>query len=78
VSDAWLRDEFLAMEIFKAVRTARPLTASWRDEYNAQRTHGSLGCQTSAGFAAACVEAPCSSTLISPGPGDPTRSLAPP
>ena len=45
------RDEFLAMEIFEGVRDARSLTASWRDEYNTQRPHSSLGYQTPAGFA---------------------------
>ena len=58
-----LRDEFLAMEIFEGVREARALTASWRDEYNTQRPHSSLGYQTPAGFAAACAacgQVPCS------------------
>ena len=50
------RDEFLAMEIFEGVRDARSLTASWRDEYNTQRPHSSLGYQTPAGFAAACAD----------------------
>ena len=47
------RDEFLAMEIFEGVRDARSLTASWRDEYNTQRPHSSLGYRTPAGFGAA-------------------------
>ena len=50
-----LRDEFLAMEIFDGVRDARTLTASWRDEYNTQRPHSSLGYQTPARVAAACA-----------------------
>jgi putative transposase len=50
-----LRDEFLAMEIFDGVRDARALTASWKDEYNTQRPHSSLGYQTPARFAAACA-----------------------
>jgi len=50
-----LRDEFLAMEIFDGVRDARTLTASWRDDYNTQRPHSSLGYQTPARFAAACA-----------------------
>ena len=49
------RDEFLAMEIFDGVRDARALTASWREEYNTQRPHSSLGYQTPARFAAACA-----------------------
>ena len=36
------RDEFLAMEIFESVRDAQALTATWRDDYNAQRPHSSL------------------------------------
>ena len=43
------------MEIFEGVRDARALTALWRDEYNTQRPHSSLGFQTPAGFAAACA-----------------------
>ena len=49
------RDEFLAMEIFDGVRDARSLTAFWREEYNTQRPHSSLGYMTPAGFAAACA-----------------------
>jgi putative transposase len=49
------RDEFLAMEIFEGVRAARTFTAAWKDEYNPQRPHSSLGCRTPAGFAAACA-----------------------
>ena len=49
------RDEFLAMEIFEGVRAARTLTAAWKDEYNTQRPHSSLGYLTPAGFAAACA-----------------------
>ena len=49
------RDEFLAMEIFDGVRDARSLTTAWRDEYNTQRPHSSLGYLTPAGFAAACA-----------------------
>jgi putative transposase len=43
------------MEIFDGVGAARALTASWRDEYNTQRPHSSLGYQTPARFAAACA-----------------------
>jgi putative transposase len=50
-----LRDEFLAMRIFEGARDARAVTASWRDEYNTQRPHSSLGYQTPVGFAAACA-----------------------
>jgi putative transposase len=58
-----LRDEFLAMEIFDGVRDARALTASWKDQYNTQRPHSSLGYQTPARFAAACA-----ASLVTPVP----------
>ena len=47
-----LRDEFLAVEEFESLATARKLTAAWRDDYNHRRPHGSLGYQTPAAFAA--------------------------
>ena len=53
-NESWSMD-FMAMEIFEGVRDARPLTASWRHEYNTQRPHSSLGYRTPAGFAAACA-----------------------
>jgi len=68
-----LRDEFLAMEIFEGVRDARSLTVSWRDEYNTQRPHSSLGYQTPAGFAAACAasaSAKASAPAAHAGAGD--------
>ena len=49
------RDEFLASEIFGGIRSARALTAAWKDEYNTQRPHSSLGYRTPAGFVAACA-----------------------
>jgi transposase InsO family protein len=49
------RDEFLAMEIFEGVRDAWSLTTSWKDEYDTQWPHSSLGYLTPAGFAAACA-----------------------
>jgi putative transposase len=55
-----VRDEFLTMEILERVRDARLLTAQWRDEYNTQRPHSSLGYQTPEKFAAARGEALCS------------------
>jgi putative transposase len=47
-----LRDEFLAMEVFDRVATARRLTASWREDYNTLRPHSSLGYVSPAEFAA--------------------------
>ena len=49
------RDEFLVMRSFDGVRDARSLTTSWRDEYNTERPHSSLGYRTPAGFAVACA-----------------------
>jgi putative transposase len=50
-----VRDEFLALEIFDNLRTARELTAAWKEDYNQYRPHGSLDYQTPAQFAAACA-----------------------
>ena len=49
------RDEFLAMEIFDGLREAQALTAAWREDYNTQRPHSSLGYLTPVEFAAACA-----------------------
>lgn len=49
------RDEFLAMEVFDRVTTARRLTASWREDYNTLRPHSSLGYVPPAVFAARCA-----------------------
>ena len=58
-----LRDEFLAMEVFENLASARALTAAWREDYNHVRPHSSLGYQTPRGFAAACAaSAPASAT----------------
>jgi putative transposase len=48
-----LRDEFLGLNAFADLREARALTVAWREDYNHQRPHSSLGYQTPAGFAAA-------------------------
>jgi putative transposase len=50
-----LRDEFLAVEVFDNLATARSLTAAWREDYNHHRPHSSLGYQTPGAFAAACA-----------------------
>jgi transposase InsO family protein len=47
-----LRDEFLAVEVFESMPSARKLTAAWKEDYNHHRPHGSLGYQTPAQFAA--------------------------
>lgn len=50
-----LRDEFLNVEEFANVREARALAHAWRDFYNRERPHSSLGYRTPAEFAATCV-----------------------
>jgi transposase InsO family protein len=47
-----LRDEFLDREEFESEPQARALGALWREEYNTERPHSSLGYQTPAEFAA--------------------------
>jgi len=55
------RDEFLAMEEFESLMTARKLTGAWKHDYNTVRPHSSLGYVPPAEFArrwAASVTAP--------------------
>src|SRR5436305_1899237 len=50
-----LRDEFLDLEEFEDEPQARALGALWREEYNTERPHSSLGYRTPAEYAATCV-----------------------
>ena len=50
-----LRDEFLNLEEFESEPQARALGALWKEEYNTERPHSSLGYKTPAEFAATCV-----------------------
>jgi transposase InsO family protein len=50
-----LRDEFLELEEFESVPQARALAALWKEEYNRERPHSSLGYLTPAEFSATCV-----------------------
>lgn len=50
-----LVDEFLSREQFESVTAARMLTAAWRNDYNHDRPHSSLGYVTPAEFAARCA-----------------------
>ena len=47
-----LRDEFLDREEFESEPQARALGALWKEEYNTERPHSSLGYMTPAEFAA--------------------------
>lgn len=59
-----LRDEFLAVEVFENLTSARALTSAWKEDYNRYRPHGSLGYQTPSQFAAACAAStPAAPTL---------------
>ena len=49
------RDEFLALEEFETLSTARRLTAPWKEDYNHHRPHSSLGYVAPAVFAARCA-----------------------
>jgi putative transposase len=50
-----VRDEFLACEVFETVRDAQALGTAWRQSYNEERPHMSLGYRTPAEFARACA-----------------------
>src|SRR3954447_9238381 len=50
-----LRDEFLDREEFESEPQSRALGALWKEEYNTERPHSSLGYMTPAEFAATCT-----------------------
>jgi putative transposase len=49
-----LRDEFLDREEFETEPQAQALGRLWKEEYNSERPHSSLGYQTPAEYAATC------------------------
>jgi transposase InsO family protein len=65
-----IRDEFLSIEEFESLSAARPLTTTWREDYNDHRPHSSLGYVTPAEFAARCAtstpESPSATPQASP------------
>jgi len=63
-----LRDEFLALEEFENLPSARLLTAAWKTEYNDCRPHSSLGYQTPNEFAGSLASAPARQTGAAPTP----------
>jgi putative transposase len=50
-----LRDEFLDREEFESEPQARALGALWKEEYNTERPHSSLGYKTPAEFSSHCA-----------------------
>jgi len=50
-----VRDELLNCEEFESEPQARALGALWKEQYNTERPHSSLGYMTPAEFAATCV-----------------------
>ncbi len=47
-----LRDELLNQTLFRSIRHAREVLGAWRDDYNGERPHSSLGWKTPAEYAA--------------------------
>lgn len=52
-------DELLGSELFTSLAEARVLSAGYREQYNHERPHSSLGYRTPVEFAAACVPSGC-------------------
>ena len=50
-----VRDEVLAVEAFDSLLEAKTVIEEWRNTYNHQRPHGSLGWKTPAAYAS-CME----------------------
>jgi putative transposase len=49
-----LRDEFLNLEDFESQPQAQAMGVLWKEEYNTERPHSSLGYKTPAEYAARC------------------------
>jgi putative transposase len=49
-----LRDELLELEEFETVAQAQALADLWKEDYNRQHPHSSLGYLTPAEYAATC------------------------
>ena len=69
-----LRDEFLDLEEFENEPQAQALGAIWKEEYNTERPHSSLGYRTPAEFSATCVRyVPIDEDLLDPSSSGPTN-----
>jgi putative transposase len=67
-----VRDEFLNLEEFESEPQARALGALWKEEYNTERPHSSLGYKTPVEFAATCVRyVPIDEDLLDPSSTEP-------
>jgi putative transposase len=70
-----VRDEFLNREEFESEPQARALGALWREEYNTERPHSSLGYKTPAEFSATCGRyVPIAEDLLDPSSTELTNS----
>jgi Integrase core domain/HTH-like domain len=73
-----VRDEFLNLEEFENGPQARALGSLWKEEYNTERLHSSLGYQTPAEFSATCVRhVPIDEDLPDPSSSESTNSRLP-
>ena len=69
-----VRDELLNCEEFESEPQARALGALWKEEYNTERPHSSLGYMTPAEFAATCVRyVPIDENLLDPESAESTN-----
>jgi putative transposase len=69
-----LRDEFLDLEEFENEPQAQALGALWKEEYNTERPHSSLGYQTPAEFSATCLRyVPIDEDLLDPSSSEPAN-----
>ncbi|MCC9608106.1 integrase core domain-containing protein [Blastopirellula sp. JC732] len=71
-----VRDEILAMEIFESLASAQRLTRQWKEDYNENRPHSSVGYVTPAEFAARwAAPVPATPTPLLQQPSELTQAL---
>jgi len=71
-----LRDECLNEHLFTSYRHARQLIEQWRNDYNTQRPHSSLGNMTPIEFLAHCTQNPQRSGSLEPDAGSTIQPVA--